>query len=302
MSNDNSNSSGSSLSSSTTTQRSGGPQTPQGKAISSQNARKDGFAAKTFSGEDAKIINNNYGKLVEEFGIESFSEKTAAKRLATIMFKLAKLDSREFAVSDTLLNTIDSETGSTSIYYEPDQIATLEVMRRYRVQFLKEYDSLLSDLNRVKTIRESKEEFDAMQSDIAVEMAQKIIKQQLTKKKVEHEKELQEIEGEYDKLLKQHDKLEEQNKNLRNELEKAKTSSKETNKPDNSDNKVHLIDTTNTRAEQDKTTQTNAQYTPNKEKSYETQNKPKLDSNNSGPIGFSNDDSIDSSSGARVNV
>ena len=90
----------------TNAQSSTGPKTPEGKAISSQNAVKHGFFAKNdvISGEDLAAYEEHRQDIYEEFVPLTPTESVLTQRIASLSWRLMRADRLQTTVINTLVN------------------------------------------------------------------------------------------------------------------------------------------------------------------------------------------------------
>ncbi len=87
-------------------QSSTGPKTDEGKAISSQNAVKNGFFAKNdvISGEDPAAYEQHRADIYAEYAPLTTTESVLTQRIASLSWRLMRADRLQTTVINTLVN------------------------------------------------------------------------------------------------------------------------------------------------------------------------------------------------------
>ncbi len=86
-------------------QSSTGPKTPEGKAISSQNALKNGFFAKNdvISGEDPAAYEAHRADVYAEYAPMTTTESVLTQRIASLSWRLMRADRLQTTTINTLV-------------------------------------------------------------------------------------------------------------------------------------------------------------------------------------------------------
>ena len=95
----------------TNAQKSTGPRTPQGKTITAQNAVKHGLLAQRFivAEQDRQAFEDFRGKMTAELAPHGQLESVFADRIATLSWRLSRIDSIQISVLNILADEMTEE-------------------------------------------------------------------------------------------------------------------------------------------------------------------------------------------------
>src|ERR1017187_4475509 len=119
--------------------KSTGPRTPQGKARSTQNARKHGFTASTFAVvrlEDLQEVAHLKDDLLDAYQPVNSQELFAVERIALAqqaIFRAARLEAGLFT---TCLNEVLDDRDTPLVGLDPDMVGDLEITRAQNRNYL----------------------------------------------------------------------------------------------------------------------------------------------------------------------
>lgn len=135
-------------------QRSTGPRTPEGRAVSSQNARRHGILSErsTSANEDRDLFNNLLNSLVGEFAPQSPLEVLLVERLANLFWRERRLVQTETLTLNRIHdNNSDFFNGPPSILALPliDQL----LLGRYQTMLTNQINSTISQIENLRSRR-----------------------------------------------------------------------------------------------------------------------------------------------------
>ena len=156
-------------------QHSTGPRTPEGKAISSQNARKHGFSVTRFqllSNEDPEEYAAFEEEIVAAYDPKSARERLAAIDIAKTRWALRRFDEAEFVLLNACLSNPNQTPGETLAYAcitDPNKpqgtdLPSLDLLLRYRRPWERRHQEAIREFDRARADR-YREERLAMQKE-----------------------------------------------------------------------------------------------------------------------------------------
>lgn len=134
--------------------RSTGPNTPEGRAVSSQNARRHGILSErsTSANEDRNLFNNLLNSLVVEFAPEGPMEILLVERLANLFWRERRLVHTETLTLNRIQeNNLDPFNGPSVILALPliDQL----LLGRYQTMLTNQINSTITQIERLRAQR-----------------------------------------------------------------------------------------------------------------------------------------------------
>jgi hypothetical protein len=156
-------------------QHSTGPRTPEGKAISSQNARKHGFSVTTYhllSNEDPEEYAAFEAEILDAYEPKSNRERLAAIDIAKARWALRRFDEAEFVLLNACLSNPHQTPGETLAYAcitdptkpQGTDLPSLDLLLRYRRPWDRRHQEAIREFDRARADR-YREERLAMQKE-----------------------------------------------------------------------------------------------------------------------------------------
>lgn len=138
--------------------RSTGPNTPEGRAISSQNARRHGILSErsTSNNEDRNLFDNLLNSLVAEFAPDGPMEILLVERLANLFWRERRLVNTETLTLNKIQeNNSDLFNGPPAILALPliDQL----LLGRYQTMLTNQINSTITQIERLRSQRSGEE-------------------------------------------------------------------------------------------------------------------------------------------------
>lgn len=139
-------------------QRSTGPRTPEGRAISSQNARRHGILSErsTSANEDTNLFDHLINSLISEFSPQTSLEILLVERLANLFWRERRLvETETLSLNKIQDNNSDFFNGPQTILAMPliDQL----LLGRYQTMLTNQINSTISQIERLRSARMRRE-------------------------------------------------------------------------------------------------------------------------------------------------